>query len=78
MDIDIAPQVRAIERLEEAVAVYQQDISQTLIRDALVRRFAFTYDISHKLLRHYLAANPGPQELISSLNFADIIRLDNE
>ncbi|PPQ35600.1 HI0074 family nucleotidyltransferase substrate-binding subunit [Rhodopila globiformis] len=78
MDIDISPLARAIERLEEGVAVYQRDTSQTLIRDGLVQRFEFTYEISHKLLRRYLAANPGPPELISGMNFADIIRLGNE
>lgn len=46
MDIDISPLARAIARLEEAVAAYQQDTSQTLIRDGLIQRFQFTYDIS--------------------------------
>src|SRR3954447_17802247 len=78
MDIDISPQVRAIERLEEGVAAYQRNPSQTLIRDGLVQRFEFTYDISHRLLRRYLAANPEPPDLINSMNFADIIRLGNE
>jgi Nucleotidyltransferase substrate binding protein like len=78
MDIDIWPLVRAIERLEEGVAAYRRDPSQTLIRDGLVQRFEFTDDISHRLLRRYLAANTGPPDLINSMNFADIIRLGNE
>jgi nucleotidyltransferase substrate binding protein (TIGR01987 family) len=54
---------------------YQKDTSQSLIRDGLVQRFEFTYEISHKLLRRYLAANPGPPELVNSMNFADVIRI---
>ena len=78
MDIDISPLERAIARLEEAVATYQQDTTRTLIRDGLVQRFEFTYEIAHKLLRRYLAANAGPPELISGMNFADIIRAANQ
>jgi nucleotidyltransferase substrate binding protein (TIGR01987 family) len=78
MELDISGLERAITHLEEAVAAYQQDISQSLIRDGLVQRFEFTYEISHKLLRRYLAANALPPELLNGMNFADIIRIGNE
>jgi nucleotidyltransferase substrate binding protein (TIGR01987 family) len=78
MEIDISALERIITRLEEAVAAYQQDTAQSLIRDGLVQRFEFTYEISHKLLRRYLAANTASPELISGMNFADIIRVGNE
>jgi len=78
MTLDISALDRAITGLEEAVAVYQRDPSQTLIRDGLVQRSEFTYEISHKPPRRYLAANAGPPELISGMNFADIIRVENE
>jgi nucleotidyltransferase substrate binding protein (TIGR01987 family) len=77
-DIDIGPLERAIARLEEALAAYQNDTSQSLIRDGLVQRFEFTYESCHKFLRRYLAANVGPPELISGMNFADIVRVANE
>jgi nucleotidyltransferase substrate binding protein (TIGR01987 family) len=78
MDLDISPLERGIVRLEEAIAVYQDDVSQTLIRDGLVQRFEFAYEIAHRLLRRYLMANVGPPEIISGMNFADIIRVANE
>jgi nucleotidyltransferase substrate binding protein (TIGR01987 family) len=78
MELDISALQRAIIRLEEAVTTYQQDTSQSLIRDGLVQRFEFTYEISNKMLRRYLAANAVPPELISGMNFADIIRVGNE
>jgi nucleotidyltransferase substrate binding protein (TIGR01987 family) len=78
MEIDISALERSIARLEEAVAAHQADPSQTLIRDGLVQRFEFTYEIAHRLLRRYLAAEAGPPELVVSMNFADIIRLGNE
>jgi nucleotidyltransferase substrate binding protein (TIGR01987 family) len=78
MDLDIPALERAIARLEEAVAAYQSDISQSLVRDGLVQHFEFTYEISHKLLRRYLSANAASPDLLSSINFADVIRIGNE
>jgi nucleotidyltransferase substrate binding protein (TIGR01987 family) len=78
MKLDISALERAIARLEEAVATYGQDTTQSLIRDGLVQRFEFAYEISHKLLRRYLAANAIPPELLNGMNFADIIRIGNE
>jgi nucleotidyltransferase substrate binding protein (TIGR01987 family) len=77
MALDISALERAILRLEEAERTYNLDTTQSLIRDGLVQRFEFTYEISHKILRRHLAADPGPPELISSANFADIIRIAN-
>ena len=78
MELDTSALERAIRRLEEAVTAYQTDTTQSLIRDGLVQRFEFTYEISQRLLRRYLMANPGPPELINSMNFADIIRIANQ
>jgi nucleotidyltransferase substrate binding protein (TIGR01987 family) len=78
MEFDISALERVIVRLEEAVDAYRRDTSQSLIRDGLVQRFEFTYEIGHKLLRRYLAANAIPADLINSMNFADIIRVGNE
>jgi nucleotidyltransferase substrate binding protein (TIGR01987 family) len=78
MELDISALERAILRLEEAVAAYELDTSQSLIRDGLEQRFEFTYEICHKLLRRYLAANPEPPETINTANFADLIRIANQ
>jgi nucleotidyltransferase substrate binding protein (TIGR01987 family) len=78
MALDISALERAILRLEEAERTYNLDTTQSLIRDGLVQRFEFTYEISHKILRRHLAADPGPPELISSANFADVIRIANQ
>jgi nucleotidyltransferase substrate binding protein (TIGR01987 family) len=54
------------------------DESQIIVRDALVQRFEFTYEIAHKLMRRYIAENALPPEVVSGMNLADIIRVDNE
>lgn len=76
--LDLSPLERAIQRLDEGWRRYQQDISDALIRDALIQRFEFTYEISHKMLKRHLqalAANPTEFDM---MNFADLIRSANE
>ncbi len=48
--LDLTPLERAIARLREGWIRYQQDITDTQIRDGLIQRFEFTYEISHKML----------------------------
>ena len=47
--IDIGPLQRAVERLEEGLTLYQtKSDNLQIIRDGLIQRFEFTYEISHK------------------------------
>jgi len=78
MAIDISPLERAIARLEEALDIYRLDTSQSLIRDGLVQRFEFTFELSHRLLKRYLEDNAAPSEDFDSMDFADLIRIGNE
>ncbi len=78
MTLDIAPLANAIGRLEEAVVIYERDKAQTLIRDGLIQRFEFTYEIAHKMLKRYLeSASPTPEQF-DSMPFQDLIRSGNE
>jgi nucleotidyltransferase substrate binding protein (TIGR01987 family) len=64
----------AISRLEEGLDVYRSDPSQTLIRDGLVQRFEFTYEISHRILKRYLRSVSATPEEYDSMPFADLVR----
>ena len=49
---------------------FQADTSDTQIRDGLVQRFKFTYELGHKVLKRYLEyASANPEE-IDSLAFS--------
>lgn len=75
---DINPFERAIQRLEEGLKRYQSDISDLQIRDGLIQRFEFTYELSYKTLRRYLEyATPNPA-LFDEMTFQDQIRTANE
>ncbi|MCH8537779.1 MAG: nucleotidyltransferase substrate binding protein [Alkalimonas sp.] len=78
MPLDIEPLTRAIERLQEGLLRYQQDIRDIQIRDGLVQRFEFTYEISHKTLKRYLEFSSASPEQFDQMPFADLIRTANE
>lgn len=78
MTLDIRPLENAIARLEEGLARYRQDTSDTQIRDGLIQRFEFTYEMAHKTLKRYLeSVSPTPGQY-DALPFADLIRSSNE
>lgn len=77
MTFDTTPLTRAITRLEEGWVRYEMDTRDTQIRDGLIQRFEFTYEVSHKMIRRYLAASsPAPQE-IAEMDFPNLIRSAN-
>jgi len=76
--LDLSPLERAIARLDEGWARYQRDISDTQIRDGLIQRFEFTYEISHKMLKRYLESASATPAQYDEMSFPDLIRSGNE
>ena len=78
MVLDISSLEKAITRLEEGLTRYQQDVDDTQIRDGLIQRFEFTYELSHKMLKRYLASASATPEDYDQMPFQDIVRSGNE
>jgi nucleotidyltransferase substrate binding protein (TIGR01987 family) len=76
--LNLTPLKNAIDRLAEGLARYEQDITDTQIRDGLIQRFEFTYEISHKLLNRYLETVSPTPEQFDAMPFSDLIRSGNE
>lgn len=74
----LAPLENALARLEEGYARYLMDVSDVHIRDGLVQRYKFTYEVSHKMLKRYLEMSSPNPEIFDSMAFADLIRSANE
>lgn len=74
----VAPFERAIQRLEEGLARYRADTGDTQIRDGLVQRFEFTYELGHKVLKRYLEYASANPEQFDEMAFQDLIRSANE
>lgn len=61
-------------RLAEGLARYRADESDDQIRDGLIQRFEFTYDLSHELLRRALEAAAANPEEVDRMSFPTLIR----
>lgn len=76
--LDLTPLLNAVSRLQEGLVRYQQDIKDDQIRDGLIQRFEFTYEISHKMLKRYLEFSSPDPTLFDGMSFQDLIRSGNE
>lgn len=74
----ITPLKNATKKLSEGLIRYQDDITDEQIRDGLIQRFEFTYELSHKTLKRYLETISPSPDLIDKMAFADMIRQANE
>ncbi len=61
--VDLSFLQKAVARLDAGLTRYRQDIHDEQIRDGLIQRFEFTYEISHETLKRFLkASSASPQE----------------
>ena len=67
----------AVASLQDAINEYAKE-EDTYVRDAVIQRFEYTYDLSHKLLKRHLEATAANPDEIDTLSFQDLIRLGSE
>ena len=67
----------AVASLQDALNEYAKE-EDTYVRDAVIQRFEYTYELSHKLLKRHLEATAANPDEIDTLSFQDIIRLGSE
>ena len=78
MTLELTPLSNAVQRLEEGLTRYQINTADIQIRDGLIQRFEFTYELSHKMLKRYLeAASANPTEF-DGADFQYLIRSGSE
>lgn len=76
--LDITPLERALARLEEGWRRYLQDHEDLQIRDGLIQRFEFTYELAHKMLKRFLRLTSASPQQYDDMPFQDLIRAGNE
>ena len=76
--LDLTPLANAIDRLREGYERHRREPADEQLRDGLIQRFEFTYELAHKMLRRYLRmVSPTPDEF-GQMPFQDLIRTGNE
>jgi nucleotidyltransferase substrate binding protein (TIGR01987 family) len=76
--LDISSFTKAVARLEEGLARYEQNTDDDQIRDGLIQRFEFTYELGHKILKRHLEMTSATPDMYDTMAFQDIIRTGNE
>jgi nucleotidyltransferase substrate binding protein (TIGR01987 family) len=77
-NLDLSALTNALNRLIEGNDRYLKDINDSQIRDGLIQRYEFTYEISHKILKRHLELKSPSPEVFDSMAFSDLIRTGNE
>jgi nucleotidyltransferase substrate binding protein (TIGR01987 family) len=67
----------AVRRLREGIVRCEREPADEQIRDGLIQRFEFTYELSHRMLRRYLKEAAASPDEIDRMPFADLIRTAN-
>jgi len=78
MPLDLTSLGNAVQRLREGVARHQAEPADEQLRDGLIQRFEFTYELSHKMLRRYLQDILPSAEDAARMTFAELVRAGNE
>jgi nucleotidyltransferase substrate binding protein (TIGR01987 family) len=76
--LDISPFVNAVARLREGLERHRTAPQDEQLRDGLIQRFAFTYELSHRILRGYLRSVAASPEAFDYMPFQDLIRTGKE
>src|SRR6267142_4104404 len=77
MKLDSTSLGNAVRRLREGLLRCELEPADEQIRDGLIQRFEFTYELSHKMLRRYLKETTASPDEIERMPFADLIRTAN-
>ncbi len=78
MPLDITPLVNATARLREGLARHQADPADEQLRDGLIQRFDFTYELCHRMLRRFLRQSAASPTDVDRMEFRDLIRTANQ
>jgi nucleotidyltransferase substrate binding protein (TIGR01987 family) len=76
--LDIGPFVREVARLTEGLDRHHKEPDDEQLRDRLIQRFEFTYELSHRILRRYLRMVAASPDMFDQMPFQDLIRTGNE
>ena len=66
---------KALTTLKEAWVEYQKNTSNTFVRDSVIQRFEYTFEMSHKILRRFLSETESSRAEISEMLFNELIRV---
>lgn len=77
MALDTTSFANALQRLREGLARCEREPNDEQVRDGLIQRFEFTYELSYRILGRYLKEITASPNEVERLPFADLVRSGN-
>ena len=74
VELDVSSLAAAVERFSEGVDLMAARPDETIVRDGVIQRFEFTYELAHKMLKRYLEMTAANPDAIDAMTFQDLIR----
>ncbi|MDR1418660.1 MAG: nucleotidyltransferase substrate binding protein [Endomicrobium sp.] len=78
MALDLSSFEKAAKSLKEVWVEFNKDKTNIFVRDAVIQRFEYTYELSHKILKRFLEKYQFSSQEIDEMSFANIVRTANE
>jgi len=72
--LDLSSLEQALTSLEQAVTRSLKEPEDDMIRDSVIQRFEYTYELSWKMLKRKLEQEAASPTTIDALSFKDLIR----
>lgn len=72
--LDISVLVSALASFSKALDEYKKDKSNDFIRDSVIQRFEYCYDLSVKFIKRHLSLISDNPSAINEMSFQEIIR----
>ena len=69
---------KALNSLFEVIEVYSSDKNNLITRDSMIQRFEYTYSLSLKMIKRYLAKSAFVFENLEGMSFNEMIRQANK
>jgi nucleotidyltransferase substrate binding protein (TIGR01987 family) len=78
MALDLSSFEKAIKSLKEALVEFNKDKTNVFVRDSVIQRFEYTYELSHKILKRFLEKSQFSSQDVDEMSFSNIVRTANE
>jgi len=76
--LELQPLRNALMQLADGLNLASQPGSPEIVRDGVIQRFEYCYELSWKMLRRYLELTESDPHSVDRLSFGDLIRLGFE
>jgi len=78
MALDMTSFRHPIEQLARGLEEARAEPGREVVRDGVIQRFEYTYELSHKFLRRFLEETEPAPEQLKEMSFPALIRLGSE